>query len=119
MSVLSSHHTVWLQSGAEPPHPERYALDGDDLIAFGDRAFATVADGATLTASVHEIAGGPTVASFGVRVRATDGNDVDRQALLSLLDHVTLGRDAAETQRSIDQHARRRVLVLEPVGPTP
>ena len=26
MSVLSSHHTVWLQSGAEPPHPERYAL---------------------------------------------------------------------------------------------
>lgn len=119
MSVLSSHHTVWIQCEGAEPHPERYALDGDRLVAFGDGALAHVPDGSTVTASVHEIAGGPVVASFGARVRASDGVAIDRQALLSLLDHVSLGRDAVEMERSIDHHAHRRVLVLEPVGPTP
>lgn len=118
MSVLSSHHTVWIHCGECDPHPERYALDGERLVAFGDGALAHVPDGATAAAAVHEIAVGPPLTTFGVRVQATDGNSVDRQAFLALLDHVPLGRDATEIDAAIERHAARRVLVLEPIGPT-
>jgi len=113
MSVLSSHHTVWLHCAHCAPHFERYALDGDRVVVFGDRAFAHVPDGTRALASVHEIAGGPELVRMSVRVHEVEGGDVGRQALLELLDHVPLGRTTEEFERSVARHAGRRILVLD------
>jgi len=116
MSVLSSHHTVWVGCPGSRPQAERYALDGERMVVFGDRALAKVPDGAQAQASIREIASGPELVRFGVRVHEVDAADVDRQALLELLEHVSLGRDADEVDASIARHGRRRLLVLERTG---
>lgn len=117
MSVLSSHHTVWVSCEGCAPTPERYATDGNRLVVFGDRALAHVPAGIRARAGIHEIAGGPLVTELPVRVSEPDPGDVNPQALLELLDHVSLGRTPAETDRALAEHAQRRILHLDVVGP--
>jgi hypothetical protein len=114
MSVLTSHHTVWLHCSHCAARAERYALDGERLVVFGDRAFAHVSDGTRAFASVHEIAGGPALVQLSVRVREVEGSHVDRQVLLELLDHVPLGRYTEEVEQSLARHSDRRLLELRP-----
>jgi hypothetical protein len=112
-STASSHHTVWVGPPGDVPHPVRYAVDGDRLVCFGDDALAGIPDGTRVTAAIHEIAGGPAVASFGGSLQHLAPKEVPGEALLELLAHVPLGRDLDEVQASLSRvRAGRRIVAI-------
>lgn len=115
--AATSHHTVWVSCGATGCHPRpvRYSVDGEALVCFGDGALRDVRDGTRVRAAIHEIAGGPLVAEFYATARTAADGDVDPSAFAGLLDHVSLGRDAAQVDQSLaEQRSSRRLLVLRP-----
>lgn len=114
--VVGSHHTAWIR--VDGPHPSvqvRYAVSGEMLVVFGDGPLAALRAGGHTTVTVHEIAGGPPLVTFGVTVSELGAETVDREALLELLAHVPLGPDLETVNRSVDTIARsRRILALTP-----
>lgn len=112
--AVTSHHTVWVSDGSGNSIPERYAVDGDRIVCFGDRGLSTLADGARVWASVHEIAGGPLLTSFSAVVHELAPEAVPAGALVELLDHVSLGGTPAEVTTHLEAHRRRRILELTP-----
>ena len=113
-ALFRNHHTVWIRSGHRPARSARYALDGDRLVLFADD-LADVADGAVVTAAVHEIAGGAELASFKAIAREVGGQQVEEQAIYELLDHVSLGRTGEEVRSGMERHrSTRRILALAP-----
>lgn len=114
VGAVKSHHTVWIQGPRGRPRAVRYALDGERVVCFGDGSLAEVADRTAVTATVHEIAGGPPLATFAATVRDVGPDDVERNAVLELLDHVPLGRTREEVDANFERHRRsRRLVVLE------
>jgi hypothetical protein len=113
---VESHHTVWVKG----PHwaravPARYAVSGDALVTLGDGDLATLATGDRVIASIHEIAGGPPITRFGVSVTEVLPDEIDREALLELLEHVPLGTTLAAVVAAVDEVRRtRRVVALVP-----
>jgi hypothetical protein len=113
---VKSHHTVWVkrQDWARAV-PVRYAVSGDALVAFGDDGLAGLASGDRATASVHEIAGGPAITSFAVSVSEVPPDDIDKEALLELLEHVPLGATLSAVDAAVDEvRHTRRVVALVP-----
>jgi hypothetical protein len=113
---LKSHHTVWVkrQDWARAV-PVRYAVSGNALVTFGDGDLAGLASGDRATASVHEIAGGPAITSFAVSVSEVPPDDIDKEALLELLEHVPLGATLPAVDAAVDQvRHTRRVVALVP-----
>jgi hypothetical protein len=92
----------------------RYAVDGDQLVCFGDDGLAGVRDRTSVTVSIHEIAGGQVVARFGALLYELDPEAVAEVALIELLDHVALGRTLDEVRAALTTHRRRRMLALSP-----
>ncbi len=110
-----SFHTVWVQHGSDRPVSARYAMSGDNLICFGDEGLAAVRDGARVTASLHKIAHGAPVATFGATLRDVPADEVDVEALIELLAHVPVGRTSEEVRWGIEHHRRtRRIVALVP-----
>jgi|SRR6478735_3055749 hypothetical protein len=110
---VSSHHTVWVHPPGAEPHPLRYAVDGDRLICFGDGMLDGISDGARVSVTIHEIAGGHEVAAFGVAVRDLPAAEVPTEALLELLAHVPLGRNLDDVEQSLARYRdARRVVAL-------
>jgi len=84
-------------------------------VVFGDDGLDDVPDATRVSASIHEIAGGPELATFGATVHTLPPDQVDRSALAELLAHVSLGRTLAEVEARMDEHrTRRRVVELVP-----
>lgn len=111
---FKNHHTVWVRRPRCAPIPLRYALDGDQIVLFGD-ALGSVPAGTVVAASVHEIAGGPELAGLSATVIDVDPQQVAEQAIYELLDHVPLGRTAEEVQRGFEHHrSTRRLVALVP-----
>lgn len=111
---VKSHHTVWVQGPRGRPRAVRYALDGERVVCFGDGPLADLPDRTAVTATVHEIAGGPPLATFTATVRDVAPDDVERNAVLELLDHVPLGRTREEVDANFEHHrSSRRLVVLE------
>jgi hypothetical protein len=109
---VKGHHTVWIKKpGWSRSVPIRYAVSGESLLAFADDGLAGLASGDRATATVHEIAGGPAVASFGVTVHEVPSDQVDREALMDLVAHVPLGATLAAVNARLDELARRRRLI--------
>jgi len=110
-----SFHTVWVQHGNDRPVSARYALSGDNLICFGDEGLASLPDGSRVTATLHKIAHGAPVATFGATLRDVPADDVDVEALIELLAHVPVGRTSDEVKWGIEHHRRtRRIGALVP-----
>jgi hypothetical protein len=114
--AIKGHHTVWIKKLEwARAVPIRYAVSGDSLVAFGEKGLATLASGDRVVATVHEIAGGPPIASFGVTVAEIPSDEVDREALLELLDHVGLGTTLAAVNTRVDELRKtRRLIALVP-----
>jgi hypothetical protein len=108
------HHTAWVHCADCPPHPVRYAVDGNQLVCFGDQLPANATNGRQVFVTVHEIAGGPALAQLTGTVHDVAADDLDPNAILDLLEHVSLGRTAVEVDTAIILHRRRRIVVLEP-----
>lgn len=116
-AAVRSHHTAWIRGdGVHHATPVRYAVSGETLVTFGDQgSLAGLGRGEHAHVTVHEIAGGPALASFGVTVHEVDPDVVEREAVLELLAHVALGRDLAAVNRHVDEIChRRRLVVLKP-----
>jgi hypothetical protein len=109
---LSRYHTAWVSCAECRPRPVRYAIDGDRMVCFGDQLPRDVANGRHLFITVHEIAGGPAVTQMTGVLRDVDAADVRPNALLDLLEHVSLGRNADEVAAAITRHKARRLVVL-------
>jgi len=108
---------VWVDCAAAGcrPTPVRYSVDGDALVCFGDGPLRDLPDGARVRAAIHEIAGGPLLAELHATARTARDDEVDPTAFAGLLDHVSLGRDAEQVERSLaEARSTRRVLILQP-----
>ncbi|HEY5076736.1 MAG TPA: hypothetical protein VIJ48_04455 [Acidimicrobiia bacterium] len=113
---VTRHHTAWVHCADCPPHPVRYAVDGDRLVCFGDQLPANATNGRQVFVTVHEIAGGPALAELTGTIHDVAADDLDPNAILDLLEHVSLGRTAAEVDTAIIRHRQRRIVALEPQG---
>ncbi|MFN8035379.1 MAG: hypothetical protein U0V73_05550 [Acidimicrobiia bacterium] len=112
---VSSHHTVWVHHGTDHPAHVRYAVDGERLVCFGDGELSSVPDGTHVSASVHEIAGGPQLASFGATLRTIPPEQVGTNTLVEVIGHVPLGRTTAEVESGIERYRNsRRIVELVP-----
>ena len=111
---VTRHHTAWVQCGDCAPHPVRYAVDGDRMVWFGDQLPADATNGRQLSVTVHEIAGGRALVQLTGTVRDVAADDLDPNAILDLLEHVSLGRTAAEVDTAIARHRQRRLVAVEP-----
>jgi hypothetical protein len=111
--AVPRHHTAWIHTALGRPRAVRYAVDGERLVCFGDQLPADATDGSRVTVAVHEIAGGPELAALSRVVHDVTAADVERSAVLELLDHVPLGRDAREVDAAISTHLRRRIVALD------
>lgn len=110
--AVSSHHTVWIHDERHRAVPERYAVDGDRIVCFGDRGLAAIPDGSQVWASVHEIAGGAALESFSAVVRQLAFDEIPVGALAELLDHVSLGRTSDEVAAQMEAQRHRRIIEL-------
>jgi len=110
--AVSSHHTVWIHDERHRAVPERYAVDGDRIVCFGDRGLAAIPDGSQVWASVHEIAGGAALESFSAVVRQLAFDEIPVGALAELLDHVSLGRTSDEVAAQMEAERHRRIIEL-------
>jgi hypothetical protein len=107
---VRSYHTVWVTAPGRRPVPVRYALDGDDLVCFGDDGLSAVPAGTHVSATVHKIACGPPVATFGAVVRDLAPDDVPLGLVAEVAGNLSLvagpdGRDPVDALR----HNRRLV----------
>jgi hypothetical protein len=112
---VRSHHTVWVRTETMHPVSVRYSVDSDRLVCFGDGQLRDVPSGTRVWASVHEIAHGPPLVSFPALLRQVDADAVDTNAVVELLDHISLGRTSTEVARALDAHRHRRILELVPL----
>ena len=116
-AAVNRHHTAWIHCDACTPHPTRYAVDGNRIVCFGDQFLGAAVDGDRVTVTVHEIAGGQAVAEFAGPLHNVGANDIDPNAILDLLEHVSLGRTAAERDAELARHRTRRfVTVTDPAN---
>jgi len=113
-TAVARHHTAWVHCAECRPHPVRYALDGERLIWFDDRAGTPSDGGRPVFATVHEIAGGPALAELTGRLHEVAADEVDPNAVIDLLEHVPLGRTAGEVATAIARHRARRIVAFEP-----
>ena len=110
---VARHHTAWIQGADSRARVVRYAVDGDQLVCFGDQLPSDATNGKRVSVTIHEIAGGPALAQLHGIIHDVVADDIDPNAVLDLLEHVSLGRTAGEVATSIDRHRHRRLVVLE------
>lgn len=115
-AAVKGHHTVWVKKHDwARAVPVRYAVSGSALVAFGDGPLHALAAGDQAVLAVHEIAGGPPIDGFGASVVEVPPAEVDREAVVELLAHVSLGASLPEVDARIDEICRtRRVLAFVP-----
>jgi len=109
---VARHHTAWIHCADCRPHPVRYSVDGDKMVCFGDELPAGATDGCRMFVTVHEIAGGPALAEMSLTLRDVAADELDPNAVLDLLEHVSLGRTAEEVDRAIARHRSRRLVAF-------
>ena len=117
-SEVTRHHTAWVHCSECEPHAVRYAVDRDQIVCFGDKLPADATDGRNVFVTVREIAGsgGHALAHLSGTIRDLEPGSVDPNAILELLEHVSLGRTADEVEAAIRRHQQRRIVALDVRG---
>ncbi len=112
---VTRHHTAWVHCDECRPRPVRYAVDGNRLVCFGDQLPPGATNGRNVFVNVHEItgAGGHALAQLTGTVHDIGADAVDPNAILDLLEHVSLGRTTQEIDDAIRRHRRRRIVALD------
>jgi len=109
---VTRHHTAWVHCDDCRPHPVRYAVDGDRMVCFGEALPSSATNGSRVSVTVHEIAGGQTLAEISSTLQELAADDVDPNTLLDLLEHVSLGRTVDEVAVAIERHRHRRLVAI-------
>jgi hypothetical protein len=82
------------------------------MVCFGDALPSGATTGRRVSVAVHEIAGGQTLAEMSATLQDVAVADVDPNAVIDLLEHVSLGRTAEEVEASIERHRHRRIVAF-------
>lgn len=103
----SRHHTVWISMPGRPASAERYAVDADRLVVFGDSRLGDLHEGDRVEATICEIHDGSPIVSFPVIVHELPATQVE----LGLFGEVMGNRPVATTWESA--RAEHRLLALQ------
>ncbi len=112
MSV-SKHHTVWVKFADGRASAVRYAVDGDRMVCFGSDLPLDATDGTRVFLTVHEIAGGQALTEMTATLRNVTADEIDPNAVLDLLEHVSLGSTTDEVNVAIARHRARRLVAFD------
>jgi len=109
---VTRHHTAWIHCDDCRPRPVRYAIDGERMVCFGEALPPGANSGKRVFVTVHEIAGGQSLAEMTSTLNDVEADDLDPNAVLDLLEHVSLGRTRDEVDGAIARHRRRRLVAF-------
>ena len=102
------HYSVWVSRPGHRASAERYAVDGDKLIVFGDQRLADLQDGDRVSATINELHSGPPLVTFPVSVREVASDEVGRGVFADVVGHRHLTITYEQSK------ATRRLLALQP-----
>ncbi len=86
---IGSHHTMWFTVGGHRPVAVRYAVDGDEVVCFGDLGLSDLIEGSTILGTVHDIACGPPLLAMSFDVRVLVSADVALGTVGEVVGHVS------------------------------
>ena len=79
---------------------------------FGDGLPVDATNGRRVAVAVHEIAGGSALAEMTTTLRDVAADEIDANAVLDLLEHVSLGRTLEQVHAAIARHRTRRLVAF-------
>lgn len=94
----------------------RYVVAGEHLVCFGDDGLSSMPDGQHVSATVHAIAAGPPLVTFGVTVHEVAAERADMASVGELLENVMRSDGTVEgaVRWLQEQRRSRRILELVP-----
>ena len=97
------HYSVWISRPGHRTSGERYAVDGDKLIVFGDDTLADLHDGDRVSATINELHSGPPLVTFPVTVHELGANEVGLGVFADVVGHrqLTTSYDKARASRRL------------------
>lgn len=102
------HYSVWVSRPGHHAHGERYALDGDRLLVFGDTQLADLNEGDQVSATIYELHNGPPLVTFPVTVHELNPDQVGLGVFADVVGHRHIDRSYEQ------ERAHRRILALQP-----
>ncbi len=102
------HYSVWVSRPGHHASAERYAVDGDRLIVFGDTRLGDLQDGDRVSATIYELHNGPPLVTFPVTVHELAADQVGLGVFADVVGHRQL------TTTYEEERAHRRLLALQP-----
>lgn len=107
-AATKGHYSVRLTRPGARAAVERYAVDGERLIVFGDERLADLRDGDTVSATIYELHNGPPLVTFPVTVHELASDAVGLGVFGDVVGHRKLTTTFEEAR------ATRRLLSLQP-----
>lgn len=102
------HYSVWVTRPGHRTTGERYAVDGDKLVVFGDDHLADLQEGDQVAATIYELHSGPPLVTFPVTVHELAADQVALGVFADVVGHRQL------TTTYEQARADRRLLALQP-----
>jgi hypothetical protein len=102
------HYSLWLTRSGHRAAPDRYAVDGERFIVFGDERLADLHDGDRVSATIYELHNGPPLVSFPVTVHELASEEVGLGVFGEVLGHRQLTTTFEQAK------ATRHLLSLQP-----
>lgn len=99
---IKGHYSVWITRPGHRASAERYAVDGDRLVVFGDERLSDLHDGDRVAATIYELHSGPPLVTFPVTVRVLAPNEVGLGVFADVVGHrqlTTTYNQAKDTRR--------------------
>ncbi len=101
------HYTVWVSRPGHRTSGERYAVDGDKLIVFGDETLTDLHEGDRVSATINELHSGPPLVTFPVTVHELRADEVSLGVFADVVGHHQL------TTTFERERENRRILALQ------
>ena len=101
------HYSVWVSRPGHRATPERYSVDGEKLIVFGDERLADLHDGDRVSATINDLHSGPPLVTFPVTVHELASDEVGLGVFGDVVGHRQLTTTYEQAK------ATRRLLALQ------
>jgi hypothetical protein len=101
------HYSVWITRPEHRATAERYAIDQDTLVVFGDDRLSDLRDGDRVAATIYELHNGPPLVTFPVTVHELAPEEVGLGVFADVVGHRQLTTTYEQAK------AARRLLALQ------
>ena len=105
---IKGHYTVWVSRPGHRVSGERYAVDGDRLVVFGDDTLADLHEGDRVSATINELHSGPPLVTFPVTVHELGAHEISLEVFADVVGHHQLSTTYERARED------RRLLALQP-----